>query len=61
MSKILSYAIAVKEAAARFGYGTSRYMDFMIGWTTAHKKGRWAKEVLKQHGRSYRHRKRKSD
>ena len=61
MPKILRYTTAVKEAAARFGYGTSRYMDFMIGWITAHEKGRWATKPMLRHGQSYRHRKRKSD
>lgn len=61
MPKLLKYKIAVKEAAARFGYGTSRYMDFMIGWTTAYKKGCWASKSMRRHGHSYRHQKRKSD
>ena len=61
MSKLLSYTTAVKEATARFGYGTSRYRDFMAGWTTAYKKGRWASKAMRRHGCSYRHQKRKSD
>jgi hypothetical protein len=61
MSKCLRYTTAIKEAIARHGYGTSRFYDFMRGWEEATKRGRRAKEVLKQHGRSYRHQKRVAD
>ena len=59
MPKLLKHSIAVKEASARFGFGTSRYHDFMTGWQVAACTPEvMRKKSLSRHGRSLRHQKR---
>ena len=41
---LLTREEAHKEAARRFGFGTSRYDSFMAGWAGLEAKGRFGRE-----------------
>lgn len=58
---MLSHKVAIMEAEARFGYGTSRFKDFMIGWyTAANTPITCRNKSMNRHGTSFRHLKRTS-
>lgn len=59
---MLSHKVAIMEAKARFGDGTSRFRDFMIGWyTAANTPITCRNQSMLRHGTSFRHRKRTSN
>ena len=58
---MLSHKAAIMEAKARFGDGTSRFNDFMIGWHAAASTPATCRtKNMRRHGSSLRHRKRPS-
>lgn len=58
---MLSHSVAVIEATARFGEGTSRFKDFMEGWyRAASTPVNFRNKSMTRHGTSVRHRKRTS-
>ena len=59
---MLSHKVAIMEAKARFGDGTSRFKDFMIGWyAAASTPATFRTKNMRRHGSSMRHCKRTSN